>query len=120
MRYKDINPQKGDMFTVHKPKDYFARSYGLKEYFDSNDSITAIVLENCVKVPYPWANEIPKASLEQGKRPKRKELSKRNKKRIIVYKFVGYKLKDNIQTSLGFFVHSVHSKKITYYPKKDV
>ena len=108
------------MFTVHKPKDYFARSYGLKGYFDSNDSITAIVLENCVKVPYPWAKEIPKASLEQGKRPKRKELSKRNKKRIIVYKFVGYELKDNIQTSLGFFIHSVHSKKITYYPKKDV
>ena len=120
MRYKDINPQKGDMFTVHKPKDYYSRSYGLKEYFDTNDSITAIVLENCVKVPYPWANEIPKASLEQGKRPKRKELSKRNKKRIIVYKFVGYKLKDNVQTSLGYFIHSVHSKKITYYPKKDV
>jgi len=120
MRYKDINPQKGDMFTVHRPKDYYSRSYYLNEHFDTNDSITAIVLENCVKVPYPWANEmLPKASLEQGK-SKRKELSKRNKKRIIVYKFVGHKLKDNIQTSLGYFIHSVHSKKITYYPKKDV
>jgi len=105
VRYKDINPQKGDMFTVHNSKDYYSTSYGLTKYFDTNDSTVGIVVDI-------WDKGKPKG--------KGKQLSKRNKNRVVVYRLVGHKLKDNIRMNLGCFTYSVHSKKITYYPKKDV